>query len=812
MTKTSVYSFLLGWLPGQFRLTRRRWRRIAALCLPVLLVAGLLWQGLADPARLMSAPMAASLEGSEPVELPGGAAVSGIEQPFVAQYPWLTSVTVYPCIGEGAGDDLWTVTLQDESGSVLWRGQACLTENKTIDVVIPVGVSLQVGKTYRLTFTCPDAAQNLCAVASEDGQLTLSVQGYEGEAVLQASFLYGALDRLQIYLLAAGLLLSLVGLLVEWDGCPAPVQALLRLGQGAVSGVYFLCAAELLNGESVPWKLPAVAILFAFLIYAGLALALRGITGCTAAGVAITGVGLFVVGLINHFVLLFRGTPFTFIDILSADTGLRVAGGYSFTIRPILLLAGVFLIFGLCPLALRLQPRAPRTRRSRWLLRLGCLAAGAAVLFGVCRRETFLAAELEPSGWSTVNYARTAGIVTSFAGSGVFSVAARPDGYSQETLEALETAYPSDKAVEVSGQAPNVLLILSESFTDFTSLGSLRTDQTVLPFWQEFTQREDVYSGSLVMSTLGGGTVYSEFQVLTGITTAFDYPSSPYTQSLNRTVASLPAQAAQLGYATAAIHPAEGANYNRVQALPWLGFESCTFLEDLELAPEDTTRGFMRDSALFSQLTGMLEETDDPMFLFCITMQNHGGYTNTDYESPVQLLWPEGCAEAEQYLGLVHESDAALAELIGALEELDEPTLVIFFGDHQPELGSSFSNAVLDGNDPFAQYTTPYLIWANYPLEEELRPENGSRIGIAALNPLVAQAAGFPLTGWQKFLLEFYAQTPVTSQMGGADAAGEYLTMKQLKQQPLADEYQILQYAMLFAGDTQSDLWRLAEG
>ena len=76
----------------------------------------------------------------------------------------------------------------------------------------------------------------------------------------------------------------------------------------------------------------------------------------------------------------------------------------------------------------------------------------------------------------------------------------------------------------------------------------------------------------------------------------------------------------------------------------------------------------------------------------------------------------------------------------------------------------------------------------------------------------MAQAAGFPLAGWQKFLLEFYAQTPVTSQMGGADAAGEYLTMKQLKQQPLADEYQILQYAMLFAGDTQSDLWRLAEG
>lgn len=799
-------------LPGQICLTRRLWRRIAALCLPVLLAVGLLWQGLADPARLMTAPMAASLGAGESVNLPHNAAVEGIEQPFVAQYPWLTSVTVYPCMEEETGDDLWNITLTDEAGTILWQGQACLTEAKTVDVAIPVGVSLQVGQTYRFTFTCPDAAQNLCAVTPADGQMSLSVTGFDGQAVLKLGFLYGALDRLQIYLLLAGLLLSLAGLLLEWEGCPALVQVLLRLGQGAISGIYFLCAAELLNGESVPWKLSSAAILFAFLIYAGLALVLRGITGRTSAGVSITGVGLFIVGLINHFVLLFRGTPFTFVDILSADTGMRVAGGYRFTIQPILLLAGLFLLFGLCPLALRLEPHLPRTRRNRWLLRLGCLVAGAAVLAGICRRETFLAAELEPSGWSTVNYARTNGIVTSFAGSGVFSVAARPDGYSQKTMETLNTVYPSDKVADTSEKQPNVLLILSESFTDFEALGDLRTDQTVLPFWREFTQREDVHSGTLVMSTLGGGTVYSEFQVLTGITTAFDYPSSPYTQCLDRTVASLPAQAAQLGYTTAAVHPAEGANYNRVGALPWLGFDTCVFREDLTLAPEDTTRGFMRDSALFRQVTGMLEETDDPMFLFCITMQNHGGYTNTDYESPVQLLWPEGCDEAEQYLGLVHESDVALAELIGALEELEEPTLVIFFGDHQPELGSDFSQAVLDESNPFAQYTTPYLIWANYPLEEDQLLENGSRIGIAALNPLVARAAGFPLTGWQKFLLEFYEQTPVTSQMGGINASGDYLTMKQLKQQPLAKEYQILQYAMLFAEEQETGLWRLAEG
>ena len=167
---------------------------------------------------------------------------------------------------------------------------------------------------------------------------------------------------------------------------------------------------------------------------------------------------------------------------------------------------------------------------------------------------------------------------------------------------ALAEAYPSDQVTAISEDAPNVLLILSESFTDFEALGDLRTDQTVLPFWQEFTQREDVHSGTLVMSTLGGGTVYSEFQVLTGITTAFDYPSSPYTQCLDRTVASLPAQAAQLGYTTAAVHPAEGPTTTASGRCP--GWDlTPAFSGRSDLAPEDTTRGFMRDSALFRQVT-----------------------------------------------------------------------------------------------------------------------------------------------------------------------------------------------------------------
>ena len=191
-------------LPGQICLTRRLWRRIAVLCLPMLLAVGLLWQGLADPARLFSVPETMSLAGTDSVKLPADAAVSGIEQPFTAQYSWLSSVTVRPRIGENAGDDLWTVTLQKEDGTEVWQGQASLTGSHTGEVTIPMGASLQTGETYRLVFACPDAAQNLEAAVPAEGQTTLSLAGAAQSAALRLDLVYGAADWVLFGLLAVG--------------------------------------------------------------------------------------------------------------------------------------------------------------------------------------------------------------------------------------------------------------------------------------------------------------------------------------------------------------------------------------------------------------------------------------------------------------------------------------------------------------------------------------------------------------------------------------------------------------------------------
>ena len=46
--------------------------------------------------------------------------------------------------------------------------------------------------------------------------------------------------------------------------------------------------------------------------------------------------------------------------------------------------------------------------------------------------------------------------------------------------------------------------------------------------------------------------------------------------------------------------------------------------------------------------------------------------------------------ETEQYLSIMHASDEALRELITYFETVEEPTLIVFFGDHQPSVESAF--------------------------------------------------------------------------------------------------------------------------
>ena len=145
-------------------------------------------------------------------------------------------------------------------------------------------------------------------------------------------------------------------------------------------------------------------------------------------------------------------------------------------------------------------------------------------------------------------------------------------------------------------------------------------------------------------------------------------------------------------------------------------------------------------------------------------MQNHSPYTK-EYENSIELLEYTD-SQVEQYMSLIHESDRALQKLIEDLEKSDEPTVVVFFGDHLPTLSEDFYEYVFGKTDEemtFEEnqnyYLTPFLIWANYDIEEQQDVVTSSNY----LGAMTLETAGVELTKYQQYLLDLREKVPAFS-------------------------------------------------
>jgi hypothetical protein len=217
---------------------------------------------------------------------------------------------------------------------------------------------------------------------------------------------------------------------------------------------------------------------------------------------------------------------------------------------------------------------------------------------------------------------------------------------------------------------------------------------------------------------------------------------------------------------------------------PLLGFGQTYFIEDMQNL--SYIRKYVSDRSDMDNIIRIYEdkEAGAPLFLFNVTMQNHGGYTE-DYANFTPDITAEGkdSAVLNRYLSLLKKTDAALEHLIAYFKEQDEPTILLFFGDHQPNnaVAKSFSCS-----DETLRYQVPYLMWANYDIEE------GQNVDTSAnyLSSHLLREAGVPLYDYQNFLTELEQAYPILSAARiktGEDASDELLM-----------EYQKIQYYLLF--------------
>jgi phosphoglycerol transferase MdoB-like AlkP superfamily enzyme len=196
-------------------------------------------------------------------------------------------------------------------------------------------------------------------------------------------------------------------------------------------------------------------------------------------------------------------------------------------------------------------------------------------------------------------------------------------------------------------------------------------------------------------------------------------------------------------------------------------------------------------------------------------MQNHGGYS-VDWRNLDKTVWLTGDMEGkyesvDMYLSLARESDNAFKELVEYFQNQDEPTIIIMFGDHHPGLADTFYTDVFgQRKDTLTQaesvclYQVPYVIWANYDIEEK---EYGD-FSLNYLSTVFVDVLDYPKTGYQKFLLETMKELPVVTRNFYRDASGKWQGNAELLSataRRLLNEYSILQYNGLEGGKERHD-------
>lgn len=296
----------------------------------------------------------------------------------------------------------------------------------------------------------------------------------------------------------------------------------------------------------------------------------------------------------------------------------------------------------------------------------------------------------------------------------------QPSGYSEETMKEISNdgALTTSETSLPSEERPNIIFVQLESYFDPTEVEWLRFSEDPIPNLRKLYK--EYSSGYFKVPSVGAGTANTEFEVLTGMNMRFfgpgEYPYKTYVK--NHVLESAATALTSLGYGAEALHNNGGNFYSRAKVFNDMGFDHYTSKEFMNIL-KTTPKGWATDDILVPNIMESMDTTAGQDFVFTVSVQGHGDYpTEPTLENPeikVTGVEDEGKRNAwEYYVNEVHEMDKFVAQLIEAVEARNEPSVVVFYGDHLPTLG-------LEAKDLKSKYlyNTNYVIWDNIGLQKK---------------------------------------------------------------------------------------------
>ena len=527
------------------------------------------------------------------------------------------------------------------------------------------------------------------------------------------------------------------------------------------------------------------------------------IAGRTSISMAICVSAIAAIGVGNYFVVMFRSNPIVPWDIYSFETAMSVADNYVFSVD--WALAEHIAIFILMLIVgVRTNIRLSKKILRPILTVAMCIPAYFYISYlwqDNLERNTGLNDTL-----FNAKYMHSKdGFFVSFILDIHFLQIEEPKNYSDEYALSLLNEQEVEK-VETPEELPDIIAIMDETFSDPAVLGEFETNKDYMPFVHSILRGEvaNTISGYTDVSVLGGNTANSEFEFLTGNSMAF-FPngSVPYLQYIRDGISTIVPQLEEYGYTTYGTHPYRAKGWNREFIYDLMGFDYRYFQGSFPF--EDKLRNYVSDEADFKSILEWRNNTEGPFFMFNVTMQNHsnygGDFDNFDPQIVAKFKNTSSNKYLNKYLSLMYETDQDVASLLSELSQSDRKTIVVFWGDHQPndyvvrpiykEYGLDFDNQTYEQQQQ--RQKTPFFIWANYDIQEQTNVE----ISLNYLNILLFETAGLQLDEYQTFRKNLWqSQIPMMNAVGYRNDDGDLVEYDDAPEeiQNLLNEYQNIQY------------------
>lgn len=569
-------------------------------------------------------------------------------------------------------------------------------------------------------------------------------------------------------------------------GCLAPVAG------------YVIFETTTGNLTAIHWNRALMNIAFYYLLYALVYLVLNRFRTAVAGTTAV----LYLIAAVDYYVLQFKGSPLLLPQDLTAwRTAAAVVSNYEITPAASVVTGGVLLavfIFLICHV---------RVKRLKWKQRGGC-----AVVYVLCCalwltafykydiKYTLADIDDDVFWWSLDGSYRDFGYAVSTAILVKSMVFEKPEGYTPEAAEeaAQDIQYTSHASSDTVPE--NLIVIMNESLADMRVIGDFETNEEFFPFISSL--EENTVKGNLYVQVFGGGTSNTEYEVLTGHSMSFlPYVISAFQAYCKPPEYGLVTTLKDQGYTAVAMHPNISGNWNRKNVYSYMEFDE--FLSSGEYREAERLRDYVSDLGNYQRLIERYEEKEEGerLFVFNVTMQNHGGYEYgaDNFQEEIRMTGElAGYEQTDRYLSLMKKSDEAFAYLLEYFSEVEEPTMIVMFGDHQAAVETEVYESLfgkplseLSPEEADRRYITPLIIWTNYEQQEGWI----DKISANYLGSLILDLANLELTPYNQILLETWEELPAFGKNGYYLADGSYVAWSADTEEPeQMRRYHLIEY------------------